>query len=82
MLATASDWIWSSYQATVCEVQSPYWLASNHILELISTDMLSAVKKFKRFVTLGVLSESPWHKLKNQIYLGSDQFIKVMQAKT
>ena len=81
MVATASDWIWSSYRATICETKSPTWLASNHILALFSTEVLSAIKKFQNFVALGILSESPWHSLKNQIYLGSDHFVKDMQSK-
>lgn len=81
MVATASDWIWSSYRATICEVEGPNWLSSNHILTLFSTDVPSAIKKFQEFVTLGILSESPWCRLKNQIYMGSDDFVKNMQAK-
>lgn len=81
MVATASDWIWSSYGATICDVQSPNWLASNHILALFSADVLSAIKQFQNFVTLEILNESPWGNLKNQIYLGSDYFVKDMQAK-
>jgi putative transposase len=81
MVATASDWIWSSYRATICEVPSPNWLSSNYILALFNTEVPSAIKKFQEFVTLGILNESPWHKLKNQIYIGSDNFVKSMQAK-
>ncbi len=81
MVATASDWIWSSYRSTICEVQSPNWLASNHILALFSTDVLNAIKEFQNFVTHGILSDSPWPRLKNQIYLGSDHFVQDMQSK-
>ena len=81
MTLTASDWIWSSYQATICAVPSPEWLASNHILALFSTEVLSAIKKFQDFVALGSSSESPWHGLKNQIYLGSSHFVIEMQSK-
>ena len=81
IVATAYDWIWSSYRATICEVQSPSWLSSNHILTLFSSDVLSAIKKFQEFVTLGILGKSPWHQLKNQIYIGSDSFVQNMQAK-
>lgn len=81
MVATASDWKWSSYRAAICEEQSPNWLSSNNILALFSNDIPSAVKKFQEYVAQGSLNGSPWRRLKHQIYLGSDNFIKDMQAK-
>ena len=81
MVATASDWIWSSYRATIGEAQRPNWLSINHLLALFSPDLLSAIVKFQEFVAFGLFSESPWHRLKNQIYMGSDHFIEDMQAK-
>jgi putative transposase len=81
MAATAFDWEWSSYRATICEEQSPNWLSSNQILALFSSDVQSAIKKFQAYVALGNLSRSPWDRLKHQIYLGTDDFVKDMQAK-
>lgn len=81
MVSSASDWIWSSYRATICEVQSPSWLLSNYILALFSQNVPSAIKQFQDYVNFGLLSKSPWDKLKHQIYLGSDNFVKSMQIK-
>jgi putative transposase len=81
IVATVSDWKWSSYRATICEERSPNWLSSNYILTLFSNDVLIAIKKFQEYVALGSLNGTPWDRLKHQIYLGSDDFVKVMQAK-
>ena len=81
MVATASDWLWSSYRATICDVQSPKWLSSHLLLALFSSDVLIGIKKFQEYVALGILRESPWHQLKQQIYMGSTNFVTSMQAK-
>jgi putative transposase len=66
----------------VIELQpSPQWLSSHDILALFHSDAPSAIKKFQEYVALGSLTESPWPSLKHQIYLGSDDFIKLMKAK-
>jgi putative transposase len=38
-------------------------------------------EKYKAFVQEGKGQPSPWESLKNQIYLGSDEFIDDMQCK-
>lgn len=81
LVSTVSDWKWSSYQATVCKVQCPNWLAANYILALFSHDIRIGIKKYQEFVTNENICESPWSRLKNQIYMGSDDFVKNMQAK-
>lgn len=40
-----------------------------------------AVTGYKLFIAEGKGQPSPWEQLKNQIYLGSDQFVSIMQAK-
>jgi len=39
-----------------------------------------AIRRYLEFVAEGVQQPSPWSMLKNQIYLGSDQFIEHVQA--
>ena len=39
------------------------------------------MKSYKLFIAEGKGQPSPWEQLKNQIYLGSDQFVSAMQAK-
>lgn len=81
IVLTASDWKWSSYRSTICEEPSPNWLSSNHILTLFSNNTLNAIKEFQKYVAIGGSAGVPWDRLKHQIYLGSDGFVKYMQAK-
>ena len=39
-----------------------------------------AIRRYLEFVANGLQQPSPWSMLKNQIYLGSDQFIEHVQA--
>lgn len=40
-----------------------------------------AIRKYREFVTDGMMSMSPWSDLKKQIYLGNDAFINEMLNK-
>jgi len=41
----------------------------------------AAINGYERFVAEGKSQQSPWEHLKNQIYLGSDQFVDDMQRR-
>ena len=81
MVATPGDWPWSSYRATVGEGPSPEFLETDGVLRTFAEDRTAAVAGFRRFVADGIGAASPWQALKNQIYLGSDQFVESMQAR-
>ena len=44
-------------------------------------DKHSAQLGYRKYVSEGKGQPSPWEQLKNQIYLGSDQFVEDMQCK-
>jgi REP element-mobilizing transposase RayT len=81
MVRAAQDWPWSSYRATVGFSQAPQWLTVNWVLSAFGPYLSEAVNGYELFIAEGAGQPSPWEQLKNQIYLGSDQFVSAMQAK-
>lgn len=72
------DWRWSSYLATVGEVEKPDWLHADRILGQFNGFREKAKEAYKRFVLEGVGGQSPWTKLQGQIWLGSREFLERM----
>lgn len=75
MVPQAHDWPWSSYCATAGVVQAKSFLETDWILAQFGQTRQTAIRKYIQFVAAGVGVESPWRQLKNQVYLGSDEFI-------
>lgn len=80
MVADAGDWPWSSYAAMIGQAPPPPWLQTDWILGQFSEHRAQAVDRYIDFVRAGVGLPSLWQQLRGQIYLGSDAFIKHMQA--
>lgn len=81
MVASVADWIWSSYLATIHLQLNPSWLSTDYVLSLFSGNVSIAIKKYQEFVNEGILNNAPWSHLKNQIYLGTDDFVQEMLNK-
>ncbi len=81
MVHAADDWLWSSYRATLGLDEPHACLFTDWLLSTFGDDRLVACNRYKRFVDEGKGQPAPWRVLKNQIYLGSDQFIEDMQSK-
>ena len=81
MVDPAEDWPWSSYQAMLGKAESYPWLEINWILGQFSDDRLKAIERYINFVREGVGLPPVWTDLKQQIYIGSDQFIESMLKK-
>lgn len=81
MVSSAKDWPWSSYPATINILTKPSWLSTDFMLSLFSQNKSIAILKYQQFVNEGVGNNAPWHNLKNQIYLGSENFVAEMQKK-
>ena len=81
MVRTARDWPWSSYRATAEMVAGPAWLTTEPILSAFGPRRTPAMAAYRTFVAAGKGQPSPWTKLKNQIYLGSDKFVEKLQRK-
>jgi putative transposase len=71
---------WSSYLATCGQASVPEWLQPDWILAQFGRQRASAIRKYVEFVHEGARLPSVWTPLRGQIYLGSEAFVKKMQA--
>jgi putative transposase len=51
------------------------------VLSCFSNRKKQAQERYRKFVQAGRNQPSPWGKLKNQIYLGDEEFVEEMQCK-
>lgn len=73
-------WPWSSYAASCGQVAAPAWLQVDWVLGQFGSERAQAIARYVEFVHEGARLPSVWTKLKSQVYLGSDRFIKNMQG--
>ena len=81
MVRSAIDWPWSSCRATVGYQQGLNALNRDWILAAFGERREAATKVYERFVAEGKSQPSPWEHLKNQVYLGSNQFVDDMRRR-
>jgi len=81
MVGAASDWAWSSYRATAGLYTMPDWLSANYLLSQFSNQRKESLKRYTQFVENGLREESPWKKVKAQIFLGGESFVEEMQSR-
>ena len=81
MVRSAKDWPWSSYRATAGMREAHTCLTTGWVLSDFGKQRKRAQMTYRQFVLEGRGQASPWKLLKNQIYLGSDQFVVDMQSK-
>ncbi|WP_275100505.1 REP-associated tyrosine transposase [Sedimenticola hydrogenitrophicus] len=80
MVRSAKDWPWSSYRATAGWITAPAWLQTDWILSAFAKRHKTACERFRKFVSEGKGQPSPWEHLRNQVFLGNEQFVAEMQA--
>lgn len=80
MIKRLETWPWSSYLATCGQTPVPDWLQPDWILAQFGRQRASAIRKYVEFVHEGARLPSVWTQLQGQIYLGSEAFVKKMQA--
>ena len=81
MVRTARDWPWSSYRATAGWSDVPSWLTIDWLLSAFGAQRKAAMEAYRRFVSAGKASSSPWDELKRQVYLGDEAFVDRMLAR-
>lgn len=81
MVKDAGSWDWSSYLAMIDVSGAPEWLSTDWLLGQFSSQRRRAIAKYIEFVREGMSQHNMWGKLQNQIYLGSESFIKRTQKK-
>jgi REP element-mobilizing transposase RayT len=70
------QWQWSSYAATAGAATAPPWLAVKEVCALFG-----GRAAYWRFVVQGIGQASPWEKLRGQMYLGGEDFLRRMQRR-
>lgn len=80
MVRSAKDWPWSSYRATVGQTKVENGLTVDWLLAAFAKRKATAIERYKKFVAEGKGQPSPWRLLRNQIFLGTDNFVEKMQS--
>jgi putative transposase len=75
LTANPKDWKWSSYRATVGQVEAPVWLDTDWTLDFFSKNKKEARKHYKEFIFAGIGAGSPFDDIQEGVILGSPQFI-------
>ena len=80
MVSYAGQWPWSSYRATTCMSQPPKWLNVEWLLASFGQCKNNAIRRYKKYVSEGKGQPSPWSELRNQVYLGNEEFVVQLQG--
>jgi putative transposase len=80
MIKQLDAWPWSSYFATCGQAVAPEWLNTDWILSQFGRQRAGAIRQYVEFVHEGTQLPSVWTQLQGQIYLGSEDFVRDMQA--
>jgi REP element-mobilizing transposase RayT len=83
MVRSVEQWPWSSYRATAGLSPAPVWLHTDWLLSTFTekTSKTEACELYCQFILQGKGQPNPWEQLKNQIYLGPDNFVDEMLCK-
>ena len=75
MVDSLSDWPWSSWHYVMGQETIPQWLSVDKMLLQFAKYKTIAKRKFAQFVEQGK-GLDPWCNISNQVFLGSDEFVK------
>jgi len=81
MVRVAKEWKWSSYRSTAGFIDREKWLTTDWVLSAFSQRKIEAMQQYRTFVSQGLRRPKPWEDLKNQIYLGDEEFVDEMLGK-
>jgi REP-associated tyrosine transposase len=81
MVEAPEHWPWSSYRAMMGPESAPPWLARDWVLSQFARPREEACARYAQFVHDRRRHPSIWRGLRNQIYLGSEDFVAHMQAR-
>jgi len=81
MVEHVDQWRWSSYLTTVGRRAGPDWLTTEWVLSHFGSSTKPAQVAYERFVADGMNRTSPWQNLTERLFLGSEDFLRRMQAR-
>ncbi|MGE5347104.1 MAG: REP-associated tyrosine transposase [Acidithiobacillales bacterium] len=74
---SARAWRWSSYRATAGLALAPPWLETKWTLRQFGASPRKAQERYRAFVAEGrTAAFEPWSRVRQQIYLGTDEFVE------
>jgi hypothetical protein len=79
MVNNVEQWPWSSYLIMLGEQRVPGWFESCWLLSQFGNQQIRAIPKYIDFIREGIGLPSLWTDLRQQIYLGNDEFVLRMQ---
>lgn len=79
MVRQVKTWSWSSYLDTAGYRQPQNWLTTDWLLAAFAKRKSRAIEKYRDFVAEGKNQPSPWESLRNQIFLGSEEYVNQLQ---
>ncbi len=71
-----SEWPWSSFNATCGNERKPAYLETDFVLSHFSSSRRKAQSMYEAFVLAGNEDHSPFHETRNQIFMGSETFVR------
>ena len=81
MVRSAREWAWSSYRATAGQVAGSSWLSTEWILSHFGRTRAKAEAGYREFISEGRAQPGLWEQLQQQVYLGSETFIRQAQKR-
>ncbi|MTW12019.1 addiction module toxin RelE [Pseudoduganella eburnea] len=81
LVAHPGHWVWSSYGILVGTVDAPVWHERDTVLARFGNPRDTAIEAFEAFVLEGIGKESPFHAVRNQLFLGDDAFCERAAAR-
>lgn len=76
LVVSARDYAWSNYRATSGLSPGPAWLETDWTLGQFATRRRMAREQYRRFVAAGKGIRSPLQRVRGQIYLGDERFVR------
>ena len=80
MVRGVGQWPWSSYAITISQESPKPWLNTEWLLAAFAKRKKTAIERYKQFVAEGRDQPSPWLQVKNQVYLGDNDFVETMRG--
>lgn len=80
--ASTAEYRWSSYNETCGNSNVSSFLYPDWILEQLGSKRKKAQKKYKKYIQDGINTISPLLAVRQQVFLGSDEFIEKIKKKT
>ena len=75
MVNNVEQWPWSSYLIMLGEQRIPAWFETRWLLSQFDNQRTQAISKYITFIREGIGLPSLWTELRQQIYLGNDDFV-------